>query len=139
MTDFIHQFTDHKKSILGLVFRRGTTQLYSCSVDKTVKGELNNIDLKFDYSLKCLIWRQKATLKRYSAIRTRFRQSMRTLGKDVSRLVAATIHLECSKYRKRLSFCTSKSSFFTFHCTKTYEHCVSFLLVQNTYLYRPKW
>ena len=36
--DYIHEFTDHKKPILGLVFRRGTTQLYSCSVDKTVKG-----------------------------------------------------------------------------------------------------
>jgi len=35
--DYIHEFTDHKKPILGLVFRRGTTQLYSCSVDKTVK------------------------------------------------------------------------------------------------------
>jgi len=35
--DFFHQFTDHKKAVTGLVFRRQTSQLYSSSVDKTVK------------------------------------------------------------------------------------------------------
>jgi len=35
--DFVHEFTDHKKAVLGLVFRSQSSQLYSCSVDKTVK------------------------------------------------------------------------------------------------------
>lgn len=33
----IHYFTEHKKSITGLVFRRLSSQLFSCSNDKTVK------------------------------------------------------------------------------------------------------
>lgn len=33
----IHQFTEHKKSVTGLVFRRLSGQLFSCSSDKTVK------------------------------------------------------------------------------------------------------
>lgn len=34
---YVHKFIEHKKSITGLTFRRNAHELFSCSVDKTVK------------------------------------------------------------------------------------------------------
>jgi len=34
---FLHKFVQHKNAITGLAFRRNAPELYSCSVDKTVK------------------------------------------------------------------------------------------------------
>ena len=34
---FLHKFEQHKSAITGLAFRRNAPEMYSCSVDKTVK------------------------------------------------------------------------------------------------------
>lgn len=33
----LHRFAQHRGAVTGVVFRRGTHELYSCSFDRTVK------------------------------------------------------------------------------------------------------
>jgi len=53
---FLHKFMQHKNSITGLSFRRNAPELYSCSVDKTVKVRIYNFaELNF-YLNFCQVW-----------------------------------------------------------------------------------